>query len=34
MAFKVSSVQFQHRANDKAYNLGRIESLTLQAVQA
>ena len=31
MAFKVSSVQFQHRANEKAYNLGRIEDFTQQA---
>jgi len=31
MAFKVSSVQFQHQANEKAYNLGRIEDFTQQA---
>ena len=34
MTFKVSSVQFQHRANDKAYNLSRIVHFTNEAVQA
>src|SRR5215208_7216223 len=34
MTFKVSSVQFQHRANDTAYNLGRIEFFTQRAVEA
>ena len=34
MTFKVSSVQFQHRASDKVYNLGRIESFAKQAVLA
>lgn len=29
---KVSSVQFQHRANDKTYNLGRVTALAQQAV--
>ena len=32
MTFKVSSVQFQHRPNDKEYNLGRIAAFTAQAV--
>ncbi|MBB4052679.1 putative amidohydrolase [Devosia subaequoris] len=31
MTLKVSSVQFQHRANDKEYNLGRIAAFTAQA---
>ncbi|OEC94634.1 nitrilase family protein [Rhizobium sp. YK2] len=34
MAFKISSVQFQHRANDKAFNLSRVEHFTEEAVQA
>lgn len=34
MTFKVSSVQFQHRASDKSYNLGRIGFFTQQAVLA
>lgn len=34
MTFKVSSVQFQHRAGDKAYNLSRILHFTEEAVQA
>lgn len=34
MAFKVSSVQFQHRANDKAYNLSRIVHFTQEAIEA
>ncbi len=34
MALKISSVQFQHWANDKAYNLSRIEHFTEEAVQA
>ncbi|NTF46392.1 nitrilase family protein [Rhizobium rhizogenes] len=33
MTFKVSSVQFQHRAGDKAYNLSRILHFTEEAVQ-
>lgn len=31
---KVSSVQFQHRANDKAYNLKRIAYFVAEAVEA
>jgi len=34
MTFKISSVQFQHRANDKSYNLGRIDHFSRQAAQA
>lgn len=34
MNFKVSSVQFQHRASDKAYNLSRIVDFTNEALQA
>jgi predicted amidohydrolase len=30
---KISSVQFQHRADDKAYNLGRITTLAQQAAR-
>ena len=33
MTFKVSSVQFQHRANDKAYNLSRVAHFTDEAVR-
>jgi (R)-amidase len=32
MGLQVSSVQFQHRANDKGYNLSRIEHFTHEAV--
>lgn len=32
MGLHVSSVQFQHRANDKVYNLSRIEHFTREAV--
>ena len=31
---RIAAVQFEHRNNDKAYNLGRIRELTLQAVEA
>ena len=31
MGLQVSSVQFQHRANDKAYNLSRIDNFTREA---
>jgi predicted amidohydrolase len=31
MTFKVSSVQFQHKASDKAYNLARIAHFTSEA---
>ncbi|MGV1760317.1 nitrilase family protein [Rhizobium sp. A22-96] len=34
MTFTVSSVQFQHRASDKAYNLSRILHFTEEAVRA
>ncbi len=34
MTFKVSSVQFQHRANDKPYNLARIVHFTNEAIRA
>ncbi len=33
MTLRVSSVQFQHRASDKAYNLSRIADFTRQAVR-
>ena len=33
MTLKVSSVQFQHRASDKAYNLQRIAEFTRQALR-
>jgi predicted amidohydrolase len=33
MTLKVSSVQFQHRAGDKAYNLQRIAEFTRQALR-
>lgn len=32
MTFKVSSVQFQHKASDKAYNLSRIAHFTNEAI--
>ena len=34
MSFKVSSVQFQHRASDKTYNLSRIDHFTQKAIEA
>jgi len=34
MGFRVSSVQFQHRANDKAYNLSRIAHFADKGAQA
>lgn len=34
MSLKVSSVQFQHRANDKAFNLGRIGHFVAEAARA
>lgn len=34
MTFTISSVQFQHRANDKPFNLGRIEHFTRLAARA
>lgn len=34
MSLKVSSIQFQHRAGDKAYNLSRISYFTDMAVKA
>ena len=34
MTLKVSTVQFQHRANDKAYNLGRIDAFVAEAATA
>jgi len=34
MMLRVSSVQFQHRASDKAYNLGRIASFAAHAARA
>ncbi|MFS8112420.1 nitrilase family protein [Rhizobium jaguaris] len=34
MTFKVSSVQFQHKASDKAYNLARVTHFTNEAILA
>jgi predicted amidohydrolase len=34
MTLKVSSVQFQHRANDKAFNLSRIVHFTHEAIRS
>lgn len=34
MTLKVSTVQFQHRAGDKAYNLGRIDAFVAEALAA